>query len=962
MKAPRRKPRRRGTSESRQTDPVTAYALAVSSGEIIAGPHVRDACRRHLDDLEHGPERGLTFDVERAEWAMSFFPAVLCLNGGEFEGVPFELLPWQQFIVGSLFGWLGPDGYRRFRVAYIETGKGPLALDTMIPTPHGWTAMANIKVGDRVFDERGIPCNVTAVSPIFENRKCYRLRFSDGCEIVADADHRWRTAALRSGGRPGPKSADAPRKGGYAIRTTAQIGETFELPPSASAHPQAKWNHRIDVAGPLDLPEAELPVPPYTLGVWLGDGDSDCARITCAYDDWQVIEEIRSEGVPATERRKHSETTARVLLGHGRGIGHPERSIQARLREIGVLGNKHIPQRYLRASPAQRLALLQGLMDADGSALKGGDSELTLCNEGLALGAVELIRSLGFKPMVRCADAVLNGRVVGIRWRIKVRAYADVPIFRLRRKAQRLKARPATRPLSKGRMIVACDPVPSVPVRCITVDSRSHLFLAGEGMIPTHNSGKSPLVAGIGLLMLTVDGEARAEVYAAAVKKDQAKVLFRDAVAMVQQSPDLACRVTIGGGQDPVNLAYLESGSFFRPISSEDRGRGQSGPRPHCALLDEVHEHPTVSMIEFLRAGTKGRRQALIAMITNSGSNRQSPCFEYHQYAAQVCRGEREDDGFFGYVCALDEGDQRRGIPQDDPFKDESCWVKANPSLPDLPGMKYLREQVREAKGLPSKEALVRRLNFCQWVDAANPLFEREVWFAVLHHLDFEEYRGRRCWLAIDLSGKADLTAMAIAFESDHGLDVFVEYWTPRDTLAERASRDRWPYVEWEREGYLTGVPGRSIDYAWVAARIAEIADAHEVVGIGFDRYRIDDLERELDEASVEHYRGDQEESGYGIPMYPIGQGFKDMSPAVEAFETAVLNGAMRIDLNPVTTMCAANAVVTKDAAENRKFDKSKATGRIDGMVAIAMVTRLATRPDDDGPSIYETERLTTLG
>ena len=599
MKAPRKRRPRRGTSESQPTDPVTAYALAVSSGEIIAGPHVRDACRRHLDDLERGAERGLRFDVERADWAMSFFPAVLCLNGGEYEGVPFVLLPWQQFIVGSLFGWLGPDGYRRFRVAYIETGKG---------------------------------------------------------------------------------------------------------------------------------------------------------------------------------------------------------------------------------------------------------------------------------------------------------------------------------------------------------------------------SGKSPLVAGIGLLMMTVDGEARAEVYAAAVKKDQAKVLFRDAVAMVQQSPDLACRVTIGGGQDPVNLAYLESGSFFRPISSEDRGRGQSGPRPHCALLDEVHEHPTVSMIEFLRAGTKGRRQALIAMITNSGSNRQSPCFEYHQYAAQVCRGERDDDGFFGYVCALDEGDQRRGIPQDDPFKDEACWVKANPSLPALPGMKYLREQVREAKGLPSKEALVRRLNFCQWVDAANPLFEREVWFAVLHHLDFEEYRGRRCWLAIDLSGKADLTAMAIAFESDHGLDVFVEYWTPRDTLAERASRDRWPYVEWEREGYLTGVPGRSIDYAWVAARIAEIADAHEVVGIGFDRYRIDDLERELDEASVEHYRGDQEESGYGIPMYPIGQGFKDMSPAVEAFETAVLNGAMRIDLNPVTTMCAANAVVTKDAAENRKFDKSKATGRIDGMVAIAMVTRLATRPDDDGPSIYETERLTTLG
>jgi len=196
-------------------------------------------------------------------------------------------------------------------------------------------------------------------------------------------------------------------------------------------------------------------------------------------------------------------------------------------------------------------------------------------------------------------------------------------------------------------------------------------------------SGKSPVLAGVGLYMLTSDGEPRSEVYAAATKKDQARVLFRDAIAMVEQSPALSERLHMAGGQDKHNIAHEASGSFFRPISSEERGVGQSGPRPHCSLLDEVHEHPTNAMVEFLRAGTKSRRQALNLMITNSGSNRHSPCFEYHEYAAKVCRGDIDDDGFFGYVCALDE--------KDEPFEDESVWVKANPSLPLVPGYKYLR-------------------------------------------------------------------------------------------------------------------------------------------------------------------------------------------------------------------------------------------------------------------------------
>ena len=283
-------------SRNSSDDEVTRYAAEVVAGERVAGPHVRAQCKRHLDDLKSGCKRGLSWDLEEANKSIRFFEKVLKLNGGDFEGKPFLLLPWQKFVVGCLFGWKGADGYRRFRVAYVETAKG---------------------------------------------------------------------------------------------------------------------------------------------------------------------------------------------------------------------------------------------------------------------------------------------------------------------------------------------------------------------------SGKSPLAAGIGLKGLVADNEPRAEIYSAATKKDQAMILFRDAVAMVNQSAELTKRIHPSGtGEKVWNLAYLQAGAFFRPISSDD---GQSGPRPHISLVDEYHEHKTNLVTEMLRAGTKSRRQALLFIITNSGSDKRVPCWSYHEYGAKVAAQEVIDDAFFPYICALDDGD--------DPFR-----------------------------------------------------------------------------------------------------------------------------------------------------------------------------------------------------------------------------------------------------------------------------------------------------
>jgi phage terminase large subunit-like protein len=478
-------------------------------------------------------------------------------------------------------------------------------------------------------------------------------------------------------------------------------------------------------------------------------------------------------------------------------------------------------------------------------------------------------------------------------------------------------------------------------------------------------SGKSPLAAGVGLTGLIADNEARAEIYAAATKKDQAMILFRDAVAMVQQSPELTKRLVCSGtGQNIWNLAYLKSGSFFRPISSDD---GQSGPRPHMALIDEVHEHKTNMVVEMMRAGTKSRKQALIFMITNSGSNKRGPCWEYHEYGSRVASGALTDDGFFAYICSLDEGD--------DPIQDESCWFKSNPSLQDadLPGMKYLREQVTEARGMPSKEAMVRRLNFCEWTGAESPWISWDVWSQAEERVPMSLLRNRPSVGGLDLSSTTDLTSFVLLFYptyEDPHWRLLPYFWIPDHELDKREARDKVPYAAWIKSRDLETTPGRAISKLHVLRRLQTICDFFQVDKIAFDRWRIEDMRQLMSEYDIT------------LPeLVEFGQGFKDMGPAVDEFERRLLGmieqqpeeegGAaeffddalpaeavesLRHDGNPVMTWCAGNAVIVSDPANNRKADKAKATGRIDGIIAAIMATGIsgAVSSGSSGSSIYD--------
>ncbi len=403
-----------------------------------------------------------------------------------------------------------------------------LALDTPMPTPGGWTTMGEIRAGDVVYDEAGAPCQVTDAWDIRFGRPCYEIEFSDGSTIVADAEHQWLTwdrNTRKAHGRAAPGSTAYPddwaiwspvtpvwsnrkayapgerermrdlraaglsaaRIGQMLGRSASAVQQQWKRPEpvagalsprtttelAATLRSGHEWNHVIPAAKPLALPDVELPIDPYVLGYLLGDGDTRfTGRVACDPQDrkW-LLAEFRAAGYAA---RPHREP------GH---FGVP--GITKIWRSLKLDQGKNIPLMYQRGSVGQRLALVQGLIDSDGYVDNHGCYRFTNTSRALAEGFRALVSTLGGVAQVhKRSGRVRAGRVSADSWEVIVPS--SLPLARLPRKA--LVARHEWKREQVGRYITAIRPVPSVPVRCIAVDSPSHLYLVGESCIPTHNS------------------------------------------------------------------------------------------------------------------------------------------------------------------------------------------------------------------------------------------------------------------------------------------------------------------------------------------------------------------------------------------------------------------------------------------------------------------------------------------
>lgn len=426
-------------------------------------------------------------------------------------------------------------------------------------------------------------------------------------------------------------------------------------------------------------------------------------------------------------------------------------------------------------------------------------------------------------------------------------------------------------------------------------------------------NGKTGLIAAI-LLVHLVGPEAvqNTQIVSGAMSREQAALVFNLAVKMIGLNPILSEIIhIIPSGKrligKPCNVEY-------RALAAE--GKTAQGLSPVLAILDEVGQVAGAknAFIDAIVTAQGAYTAPLLIAISTQAAN------DADLLSIWIDDAKTSKDPHI--VCHLYQTDAEA------PLTDTVAWKASNPALGTFRSIKDMERLAEQAQRMPSFENTFRNLNLNQRVSTVSPFISLNVWKACG---DKPTNSPRRWFGGLDLSARNDLTSLVLVGEDEHGVfDVIPFFWTPEKTLLDRAKSDRAPYDVWVREGVLRTTPGVSVDYSFVVKDIGELMATYDIESIAFDRWRIDILKREADAI------------GLILPLVEFGQGFRDMAPAIDTVETLMLNGRMRHGMHPVLTMCAANAVVIKDSAGNRKLDKSKSTGRIDGMVAKVMATRLA--------------------
>lgn len=434
-------------------------------------------------------------------------------------------------------------------------------------------------------------------------------------------------------------------------------------------------------------------------------------------------------------------------------------------------------------------------------------------------------------------------------------------------------------------------------------------------------NGKTALIAALVLAHL-VGPEAieNGEIYSAANDREQAAQVFKVAAQIVRADPELLamCRVI----DSTKHIACYRNGSFYKAMSAE--AGTKHGLNPTFVIFDELAQAKNRELYDVLDTSFGARAEPLFVTISTQSADPE------HILSKLI------DDGLSGQdpsiVCHLYAADE------DCDLSDQKQWKKANPALDDFRSYEDLKTAVAKAIRMPAEEAKVRNLYFNQRVSPVASLISRREWKACKGDASIKP--GEPVFLALDLSNTTDLTALVMLSARDKDR-VQAWFWKPEELLQDHARRDRVPYDVWARHGLLETTPGRSINKQAVALKIAELSKTYNVVGLAYDRWRIDDLIRELDRIDLMSQEGDK---GAGLRLYPWGQGYQSMSPAIDVLETAILERHLVHSDHPVLNWNVDNAMVSTDPAGNRKLDKSKGRFRIDGAVALAMAVGIKSK------------------
>lgn len=460
---------------------------------------------------------------------------------------------------------------------------------------------------------------------------------------------------------------------------------------------------------------------------------------------------------------------------------------------------------------------------------------------------------------------------------------------------------------------------------------KTRRFQTAYDEIPRKN-GKSTVAAGVGLKCFAVDAEPGAEVYAAATKKDQAKIVFEEAKAMVQKSPELASLIHIVQN----NLSITEDRAKFEPLGAD--ADNLDGLNVHCAIIDELHAHRKRLLWDVLETATGARRQPLIFAITTAGTDIHGICYENREYSIKVLKGVIQDDSWFAYIATIDEGDN---------WQDPKVWAKANPNLGVSAKLEDLQRKAKKAAQAPAAQNAFKRLHLNVWTQAVSRWLDLAVWDKNAGILDEAKLYGRKCYGGLDLSSVSDLTAWALVFPDDEDpelFDLLVRIFCPESRLYADDNKYADQYQAWARDGHLIATPGNAVDYDFVEAQILKDTSRFKLVDLNIDRlFQAHQLAQKLENE--------------GLKVFPMGQGFLSMTTPAKEFERRLLLGKCRHGGHPVLRWMADSVTVRTDPAENIKPDKQNSLGgKIDGIVAAIMALDRQMRHMSKKKSKYETE------
>lgn len=452
--------------------------------------------------------------------------------------------------------------------------------------------------------------------------------------------------------------------------------------------------------------------------------------------------------------------------------------------------------------------------------------------------------------------------------------------------------------------------------------------------IPKKN-GKSGLCSGIALYLLMADGEPGAEVYAAAADRDQAAIVYGEAEKMVLKSPGLQKRLRVVASRK--TIAYPRTMSYFRCLSADVPTK--EGLNIHGLIFDELHAQRSRDLFDTLEYGGSARRQPLLVSITTAGYDRNSICWEQHEYADKILRGVVDDPSFFSLIYAANE---------EDDWTDPDVWRRANPSFGLTIKPDVFEEEAREAQEKPAKQNSFKRYRLNIWTSSETRWMDADRWKASGGDpIDETGLAGRDCFGGLDLSTTTDITACVFLFpEEDGGYVVLPRFWIPEENMRERSRRDRVPYDVWVRQGLMAATPGNVIDYDWIRSDIEAAADRYRIRELGYDPWNATSLVTQLQDG--------------GLAMVPVRQGYASLSGPMKELEALVLQRKFRHGGNPVLRWMADNVQATMDPAGNIKPDKGKSRERIDGIVACIMALARAGL-GENRPSVYEARGLAML-